>query len=281
MATQTTNTSAQAWHPDVTALPPTDVIPDALYILASNKGATVEGDAVAVRVPYITDDEAQFTDEGVEIPEADLPMSEAVAHTRKITELATFSREQWFQGGTKEQVVQSFKRSITKKANLAFVAQAAPVAPAVAPVAGVLNTPGIVAGGEVGGSLDELVDLIAELETNGATPSHIVLAPTSWAELRKLKTATGSNQSLLGAGASDAGKVLLDLPVIVSPAVPSLSGLVIDRNEIISAYGDIMVAVSDHAEFRSDSIVVRATWRVGHVIPRTNRVAKFTVADAA
>jgi hypothetical protein len=37
----------------------------------------------------------------------------------------------------------------------------------------------------------------------------------------------------LGAGTSDAQQLLLSLPVLVNPAVPDYTGLVIDRNAVV------------------------------------------------
>jgi hypothetical protein len=53
-----------------------------------------------------------------------------------------------------------------------------------------------------------LVDLIAQLQDNLAVPSHILLDPRGWAELRKLKTGNTFNSSLLGAGTTDAVPML-------------------------------------------------------------------------
>lgn len=279
MATLKTGTSAQAWRPDVNAFAPDDEIPEALIVQASTLGGKVEGDAPVVRVAYITDDEAQFSAEAEVIPESDPVLSEALVHTAKITQLVCLSMEQYFQDGTNVRLESSLKRAITKKANEAFLAQVAPTAPAVAPVAGLLNTTGVVAGDEVATNLDPIVDLIAELEANGATPSLIVLDPVGWAAIRKLKTATGSNESLVGAGVGDAVQQLLDRRVIVSPSMTVGTGLIIDPTEVISAYGDINLSTSTDAYFASDSIGIRATWRIGHVVPRADRLGKFTIAD--
>ena len=279
MATLKTGTSAQAWRPDVNAFAPDDEIPEALIVQASTLGGKVEGDAPVVRVAYITDDEAQFSAEAEVIPESDPVLGEALVHTAKITQLVRLSMEQYMQPGTNDQLSTSLKRAITKKANEAFLAQVAPTAPAVAPVAGLLNTTGVVAGDEVTTNLDPIVDLIAELEANGATPSLIVLDPVGWAAIRKLKTATGSNESLVGAGVGDAVQQLLDRRVIVSPSMTVSTGLVIDPTEVISAYGDINLSTSTDAYFSSDSIGIRATWRIGHVVPRANRLGTFTIAE--
>jgi hypothetical protein len=64
---------------------------------------------------------------------------------------------------------------VTRRADRAFLAEAAPTAPAVAPVAGLGHTTGLVDGGAVTGNLDALIDLVAELEENLATPSHIIV----------------------------------------------------------------------------------------------------------
>lgn len=278
MATETTTTSAGAWRPDLQAFAPVDVVPEALILETSTVAGSVEGDAPVVRVAYVDDADAQFTAEGVDIPEADPDLSEALIHTRKITQLVRLSREQYSQNGTAEQLATSVARAVTRKANLAYVSQVAPTPPAVAPVAGLVNVSGVVVGDEVSGSLDALVDLIAELQSNDATPSHLIVDPLGWGDLRKLKTATGSNQSLIGAGVQDAALTLLGLPVLVSNAMPTNTGLVVDKSAVISAVGSILIATSTDAYFGSDSIGLRATWRLGHTVPRPNRLGKFTIA---
>ena len=136
----------------------------------------------------------------------------------------------------------------------------------------------VVDGGEISTSLDGLVDLIAELETNLSTPSHIVLGPLGWSELRKLKSAEGWNTSLIGAGTNDAVPMLLSLPVVVNVAISGYDGLVLDRNSIVNAIGPVTIATSYGAYFAHDSVGLRATWRVGHKAVRPTRLGKFTVA---
>jgi hypothetical protein len=124
----------------------------------------------------------------------------------------------------------------------------------------------IVDGDEVSDSLDALIDLIATLEDNLATPTHILVDPLGWAGFRKLKVGASYNQSLLGAGTTDAVERLLSLPVLVNRAVPDYTGVVVDRNAVVSAVGPVMVATSEHQYFPSDSVALRATWRFGHVV---------------
>lgn len=279
MTTITTPVSAGAWRPDVHTFAPVDAVPAAAILQCTTVGGRVEGDAPAVRAAYIDDDDAQFTAEGAEIGEADPALSEVVVHTAKITQLVRLSNEQWSQDQTAEQLAQSVARAVTRRADRAFLAEPAPTAPAVAPVAGLANTTGLVDGGEVTKNLDTLVDLVAELETNLATPTAIVVNPLTWAALRKFKvgTTTSANESLLGAGTNDAAPMLLSLPVLVNIAVPANTGFVVDSTAIVSAVGDVRVASSEHQYFSADSIALRATWRIGHAVVRPERIGKFTV----
>lgn len=280
MPIRTTDT-ATAWSPDITEFAAADVIPTALILECSTQGGTVNGDAPSVRVGYLDDDEAQFTAEGAAIPEAEPTLAEKVIHTAKVTQLIRISQEQYDQDGTGEQLATSVARAIARRANQAFVAEAAPVTPAVAPVAGLLYIAGLIDGGALDTNLDGLVDILAELQGNRSNPSHILLGVNAWREVRKWKQGTAAgNMPLLGAGADDITPRLLSLPVIVDVALPSDAGLVLDRSAIVSAVGPIRVATSEHQYFNSESVALRASWRFGHTVVRPERCAKFTIADA-
>lgn len=189
------------------------------------------------------------------------------------------SREQFSQPNAQELLAASVRRAVTKAGNAAYINQVAPTPPAITPPAGLMNISGIIDGGDIADDLDGLVDLLATLAGNGAEPSHIVMSPTAWASMRKFKVAADYNTTLLGTGATDAQKFLLDLPVIVTPAAPADSGLVIDKTAVVSAVGDVQVATSEHAFFSADSVAVRCTWRFGANVVKANRIGKFTVAD--
>lgn len=277
--TAKTGNSTYPWRPDITTFAAADVLEDALINVASIVAGSIEGDAPSVRVAYVNDDVATFIAEASEIPEAEPELAQCVVFTGKISQLIRVSREQYYQEGTAEQLASSVARALTRKADEAFLTQPAPSSPATNPAAGLLNIAGIVEGDTVTGSLDALVDLVAEIQTNGGSPSHIIVAPDTWAALRRLKYGAGSNQSLLGAGTSDAEPLLLSLPVLVNVAVPSLTGLVIDRNAIVSAVGPVQVAVSNDAYFKTDDVGLRATWRIGQNIVRPDRVGSFEVAS--
>ncbi len=103
-------------------------------------------------------------------------MAECVVYTGKISQLIRVSREQCYQEGTAEQLSQSVARALVKKADQAFINQAAPTPRANGPrgVLLKLNVMGVVNGGAVASDLDTLVDVVAELQSNGGTPTHIV-----------------------------------------------------------------------------------------------------------
>jgi hypothetical protein len=61
------------------------------------------------------------------------------------------------------------------------------------------------------------------------------------ADWRKLKTADDSNESLVGAGVTDAIPLLLGLPVLVNREMPSYSGVMLDRSAVVSAVGEVYV----------------------------------------
>lgn len=286
MATETTSTSAYAWRPDVTAVAPIDAVPEALILNTSTVAGRVEGDAPAVRVAYVDDATAGFVAEGAAITEANPDLAEAVVHTGKVAQLVRLSREQYGQPNSAGLISESVRRAVTTAANIAYVRQVAPTSPAVTPPAGLINMTGIEDGGAVADDLDALIDLQATIAGNNGQATHIMLAPDAWASLRKMKlTSPGatsdftSNASLLGAGTSDVPLSLLDLPVIVTPALASGTGLMVDQTAVVSAVGDVMVAVSDQMYFSSDSIGVRCTWRFGQTVVHADRIGKFTVTD--
>jgi len=276
--THTTANSAYAWSPDVTAFAPDDVLAEALILQCSTVAGSVEGDAPSVRVAYVTDDTATFVAEGDPIPESEPELAEVAVFTGKLSQLVRVSREQFSQQGTADQVSASVARALIRAADTAFLAQAAPVSPATNPAVGILNAADVIEGDEISGSLDVLTDLVAEIQGNGGQPSHILLAPDAWGQLRKLKIGTDYNSTLLGAGVADAELLLLGIPVIVNPAVPTLSGVVLDNRAIVSAVGQVLVSQSSDVYFSSDSIGLRSTWRIGQALVRPDRVATFTVA---
>jgi HK97 family phage major capsid protein len=278
--TAITTAAGAGFAPDVQAFDPAETVPEALIIKTATFTVPVEGDAVAVQVPYVdADDDAGFVAEGAAITEASPDTTNVEIYTGKIAVLGKVSREQYGQTGMSSLLANSFRRAVVKKANNAYLAQAAPVGPAVTPPAGLLNL-SPTDGGTVGADLDAIIDAIAAIEDAYGAPTHVIANPTAWASVLKLKTGTGSNQSLVGAGTADADRGLLSVPVLTSPAVPVETLLVVDKASVLASWGSLFLAVSEHAYFGSDSIGVRCTWRFGAKIVDTDRVVELTITDA-
>lgn len=274
MTLVTTGASGGAWSPDVYKFAPADVVPQALILNTATVAGDINGDEPSLRVGFVTDAEtATYVDEGAEIDESDPDLDEVEIHTKKLARLVNLSNEQFGQPQTPQQVSQSVARDLVRKADASYLGDTDP--------AGLLHYTDVIDGGAVSGSLDALVDLVAELESNGATPSAIVVDPLGWAELRKFKTGVDYNSSLLGAGTTDAQPLLLSLPVLRSRFIPAHSGVVVDKAAIAAAVGDVKVAQSEHALFSSDAVQLRATWRIGWKLVRPDRVGKFTVGDGS
>lgn len=268
--------AAPAWRMDVTGIPASDAVPEALVLLASTVSGFVEGDAPSVRVPYVLDAAAGYVAEGAVIAEASPTLAECTVFTGKVAQLIRLSREQYSQLGAAALLTESLRRAVTNAANVAFLAQAAPTSPAVTPPAGLLNVSGVVNGGALTTNLDKIVDAQTTIAVNGGNATTIIASPGAWSNLSKLKAATGSNLSILGTPADATDRRLLGLPVLVSSAMTAGSLIVLDRHAVVSAVGNVLVSASDQAYFSSDSIGLRATFRFGANIVRPDRVVKLT-----
>lgn len=274
----TTTTTPGAWSPDLTVFEASEVIGDALVLSTATVAGRIEGDAPQVRVAYIEDDVATFTAEGAEIDQAAPTLGEKLVSTGKVATITRVSREQFLQAGTSGMLSDSMRRSVIRAANQAYLTQPAPVSPDTTPPAGILTHEDIeIAAADIGADLDPVIDLVATLEANGATPSGILVAPDTWAAFRKVKTGEGAATSLLGVGASDAQSLLLGLPVQVDNAVPAGTGFIYDRSAIVAAAGPVEVATSDDVYFTSDSVAVRCVFRFGALLVRPDRVGTFQI----
>ena len=73
----------------------------------------------------------------------------------------------------------------------------------------------------------------------------------------------------------------MGIPVRVTAALAEGTGLVVDRTAIVSATSTVNVASSEHAAFDSDSIMLRATWRIGWAAVHADRIGSFMVTAPA
>ncbi|MBF6233954.1 phage major capsid protein [Nocardia farcinica] len=275
----TTPTSAEAWRPNViSTFDPDDMLKEALIVTASSRAGSVEGDAPSVLVPYVsTDPTAGFVPEGDLIPLADPGASQIAITTDKVAVVTRVSRELTTEPGAAERIANSLRRSVTRKADVAFMAN-------VSDPTGLLAVAGVATAGDLGGATDPnlfaVYDAVAAIEDDGGEATHVLINPLDWAELCKLPEATGSNKSLLADVHNAAARSLGGVPVIVHSAVTEGTALVIDKTEIVSAYGQLQLARSDDAFFQHDAVAIRATWRIGWNVVRPARLQKLTIGAA-
>lgn len=274
MSTPATTAMGEGWAPNhISAFDPQDKLEDALIVRAAERAGTVEGDAPSVLVPYIkTDPAAGFFDEGAEIDQKPIEGSQIAITTRKVAVVSRYSRELAVQPGAAERIADSLRRAVTAKADAAFCGNATEPT-------GLFEITGIANAGALENDIFAVHDAIAAIEADGGTATTVLVNPLDWATLAKLPDESGSNRGLLDSQV-EAGKSLAGLPVISHSAVPQGEALVYDATEVVAAYGDLLVARSDDAYFASDSVAVRATFRVGWEVVRPERLQKLTVGAA-
>lgn len=278
----TTPDAVKALAMDVRGVAPKDIIPEALIIAATTKAGVVEGDAPAVLVPYVSfdPDDIPFVPEGDVIPEQEPDDTQVAIHTGKVGLIVPVSREQWGQDDAAALISDAAREALVRKANRAFLTQAAPTPPATNPPAGVLNQSVTAGTGDLvtAGNLDALVDALAIVEADGGAASHILANPLAWARLSKLKMTDTSAQSLLGNEAqAKPQRQLLGVPVTVDRDVPGNQLVVLDKRAVLSAYGQVLVATSTDYLFNQDSVALRVTFRFGAVVAKPTRVVVVDV----
>lgn len=278
MATQVTN-SLKSLYPDQVFVY-NEAVPDALIAnpLVATVAGEIEGDAPRVRVPYIkTDPTSGFVKEGADITDGGGELDEVLISTGKIATVVKQSNESASFETASQLIAAGVSRSIITSADNAFLnnaknddtdAQNGPV--------GILNAEGIPATQTTGeGIVNAVADAKAAIGGNGGIPTAIVANYAVEAILRKLKTTDGRGLLI---DPVEAGELSIHgLPVIVNRAMPDNTLLVVSAGEIVAAVGTVNLAVSTDALFTSDSLIRRATWRIGAKVIHANRLAKLTI----
>lgn len=267
MAKEITST-LKGLYPDHT-FPSAEVVPDSLILQIATVTSAPEGDVPVVRVPYVENDPTVgFVNEGEEIPTANPKLNEVLIQTKKLAILSEQSREASSYDESALAISTSLQRAITMKADHAFLnSEADPT--------GLWNMAGVIDAGTVTDSFDPFTDAIMGIEANMGKATAIVIDPASWGALSKLKYTSGVLQ--LGSPAEQASRTLFGLPVYVTPSMEAGHALVVSREDLIAAVGQIGLNISTEAAFRADSIVYRAIWRIGWNVVHPDRMAKVAI----
>lgn len=278
-----TTTAVRGLAPDVVAIPPAELIPEALIIKASTQAGFVDGDQPLVRLPFVAvdPDEAGFVPEAETIDETEPDDRECLCATGKVALLLPVSRELWQKVPSAKLLSDAAQAAVIRSANAAFLSQAAPTPPKLTPPPGILVQDHAISADSIEDSLDPVVDAVARIEADGGQATHILASPGAWALVSKLRVQDGSNQSLVGAGVDAAERRLLGLPVYVDRDVTGSTLVVADRGAVLSAVGPVLLATSEHHLFAKDSVALRITFRFGAVITWPERVVEIPVGMAS
>lgn len=281
MATQIT-TPQKGLYPDsvfnyAEAVPGSLVLNPAVATVAGQ----VAGDEPQLRVPYIkTEFVAGFTPEGEEISDGGGELDEVLVNTAKVATIVTQSNESATFQTASQLIAAGVSRSLVTKADSAFLlnAKAEEGQPQLGSV-GLLNLDGLTSIEDVAFAnlVDEIAQSKATVEALGGTPTAILTSPALSARLRTLKSTDGGTY-VLGSPTESGQLSIFSLPVVVSRFVPDDTLVIVSASELVAAVGDVKLAVSTDAKFTSDSIVRRATWRIGFNLVHADRIVKLVVA---
>lgn len=269
----TTLTATKALALDQQGFVPEQSLASALIVETSSKVGMVYGDEPAVRCPIVGGDwNTKVTAEGDNIDPGNGRFSEVVVKTVKVANLARFSYELLQNSPAASMVESSMRRAIIAKANDHYLnSDGADGQPK-----GLLSLTTETA--QLGTNLDTVQDSITAIEADGGQATHIIAAPDWWNAVSKLKTSVDSNMPLLAATTAPGDRALFGAKVITAAEMPEGTALVLDKNSVVSAYGEYLLARSEHAAFAMDGIAVRCTFRFGWAVVHPKRLAKLTLA---
>jgi len=262
--------------------------------VAAQMSTTITANAAGVTLPIIDSDAtATWTDEGAEIVQSTPELRSLHIRTGKLAGIVPVTGEAI--RSQRLDLLQIASRSLVRdmanKLDQAFFGNVA--APAPSGIGALTDVATIEAAS--GDNLDSLVDAIAHLQDLGHDATDVALNPSSLARMAKVKKATGSNESLLGADATlggvldadqpdggNAGQSVLGLRIHVSRFVTDDTLVVVDRGQVYTGLtGDPVLDSSDQAEFTKDVVLIRALQAAGFGFPHTDAIVKIALPAAA
>lgn len=116
---------------------------------------------------------------------------------------------------------------------------------------------------------DILIDELATMSERFVTPTVLVMRPTTFAALRKIKVGTGDNRYVIDPNAAFAAGALqlLGLPVVLTTNVPANAVAILDTTHIhVARDTDNSVTILDQTLAQSDSIAIRTVSRYDVVV---------------
>jgi len=257
------------------------VVQPVLAESVATRVATVEHTSAHVfHLPTVTaDPAAAWVAEGAEIPPSDAVFAETAVTFSKLAGLTIISRElaEDSSPAAAKVVGDGIARDIARKLDQAFFGSvAAPAPDGLEDLVGV----GTVAAGASYTNLDPFLTAVANAETVGAPVSAFVTSPATALTLAKIRTGTGSNQTLLQAGGDPTKptqRLIAGVPVYVSPAVTAGVVWAIPADRVfVVLRADTRLEVDRSVYFTSDRVAVKASMRVGFGFAHAAAVIKIS-----
>ena len=231
------------------------------------------------RIPIVSaDPTAAWVAEGAEITPSDPTLQELVVTPAKVAGLTIISRELADDSdpAAAQVVGDGLARDIARRIDQAAFAGLASPAPA-----GLTTLSGIqtYVNAAAYASLDFAAEAISKAETVGATITHFVTSPATALALAKIRTASGSNEPVLGKDATSAtGRMILGVPLYVSPFVAANVLWAIDSSRVWLVVRDPATIEADRSVFfTSDRVAVKATMRAAFGFVHPQSVVKVTI----
>lgn len=254
------------------------VLPVTQRSVALQVATVIQTGGHGLRVPLVdTDPTAGWTAEGVEITPSDADLGEAVIGFSKVAGLTIITNELAADTSPAAATVvgDGLARDIARKLDAAFFGALA--LPAPSGLGALIGTTPIASAAFV--DLDPFLEAQSAAEMNGATITAWVANPTDALTIAKIRTATGSNQTLLQVDPTTATRrTIAGVPLYVSPAVTLGTVWGIPRDRVIIAMrNDTRLDVDRSVFFTSDRTAIRATMRVGFGFVQPNAVIEIAV----
>lgn len=278
MATYTTSTGAAGLLPE--DFGPLVVQPAMEASVFAQVATTVFTRGHSYRIPIVAaDPTAQWVPEGSEIAASDPTLQELTVTPPKVAGLTIISRELADDStpAAAQVVGNGLARDIARRIDQAAFAGLSSPAPA-----GLSTLSGVQAYSNAAAfaDLDFAAQAISKAETVGATITAFVTSPATALALATIKTASGSNQPVLGADATSAtSRQILGVPLYVSQYVAANTLWAIDSSRVwLVVREDATVEADRSVYFTSDRVAVKAVMRAGFGFVHPQSVVKVTTA---
>jgi HK97 family phage major capsid protein len=251
-------------------------------------------DKKEIPIPKVTaDPQASWVEEGGKITESEPSGESTTAKPRKLAALSSLTREVWQDSEPAALAIaeNTMVRSMGLKLDLGFY-EGSGTAPEPR---GLKNVSGIQVvdmgtNGAALTNLDPIADAIGMLEGANAEATAIVMHPTRWKELSKLKElTTGSNKPLLeqaGAGTNRIQRSIYGKPVYLTSQISTTetqgtssnaSSIYVYEAEqiVVVRRQDVELDVDPFFKFDEDEIGVRAISRWDITVPNAAAVVRI------